>query len=84
MEKVDKYTKTAVATGWITTAKTNVESLVKTPQASKETEEKIVSRLTFEQDPEAQVSFNTYQAILDRRNQMLHTVKPNTYQYGVE
>lgn len=84
MEKVDKYTNNTVATGWIKTNKESAGSSVKTPHNTKTAEEKIVSRLTFEPDPQAQVSFNTYQDILDRRNQMLGTVKPSCYQYNAD
>ena len=84
MEKLDKYTKDTVTTGWTKTTKEGAGLAGKMPLTNKVAEEKIVSRLTFEPDPQSQVSFNTYQAILDRRNQMLGTVKPNSYQYDAE
>lgn len=83
MENVNKLDKGPVSTGWIKTTK---EAAVSTGsnQAPKVSEEKIVSRVAFEQDPSAQVSFNTYQDILNRRNQMLGTVKPSLYQYDAD
>ena len=83
MENLNKLNKGAVSTGWIKTTKEGALSDGNKP-APKVTEEKIVSRVAFEQDPYAQVSFNTYQDILDRRNQMLGTVKPSLYQFDAE
>ncbi|MDQ3291550.1 MAG: hypothetical protein M3Q05_09705 [Bacteroidota bacterium] len=78
MEKVNKTTNSTVSTGWVKTTKESALAS-NNSNANKVVEDKIVSRVTFEQDPYATVSFNTYQDILDRRNQMLGSVKPSLY-----
>lgn len=75
-------TKSA-SSGWIKTVKDSA-STTGSNQIEKTSEEKIVSRVAFEPDPYAQVSFNTYQAILDSRNQMLGSVKPSMYNFDVQ
>ncbi|QNF35111.1 hypothetical protein HUW51_21195 [Adhaeribacter swui] len=81
MKEVNQ-TKSA-STGWINTGKDSAAT-AGSNQVKTSSEEKIVSRVTFEQDPYAQVSFNTYQAILDSRNQMLGSVKPSLYNFDAE
>ncbi|QMU28453.1 hypothetical protein [Adhaeribacter radiodurans] len=77
MEKVNKTQNSTASTGWVKTTKESALSTTKV-------EDKIVSRVSFEPDPYANVSFNTYQDILDRRNQMLGTVKPSLYTYDAD
>jgi hypothetical protein len=84
MEKASNSMNNTVSTGWIKTTKENAMSSSNTSATTPATEEKIVSRVTFEQNPYAQVSFNTYQDILDKRNQMLGMVKPSLYQYDAD
>ncbi len=81
MKEVNQTKSTS--TGWIRTGKDSALT-AGSNQAERVSEEKIVSRVTFEPDPYAQVSFNTYQAILDSRNQMLGSVKPSLYNFDVE
>ncbi|RDC63118.1 hypothetical protein [Adhaeribacter pallidiroseus] len=81
MKEVNQ-TKSA-STGWISTGKDSAAT-AGSNQSGKVADEKIVSRVSFEPDPYAQVSFNTYQAILDSRNQMLGSVKPSLYNYDVD
>ncbi|PSR52966.1 hypothetical protein AHMF7605_05210 [Adhaeribacter arboris] len=83
MEKVNNTKNNTVSTGWVKTTKESALS-AHNSATNKVVEDKIVSRVTFEPDPYAHVSFNTYQDILDRRNQMLGTVKPSLYTYDTE
>ncbi|MDQ4138917.1 MAG: hypothetical protein M3142_00180 [Bacteroidota bacterium] len=82
MEKVNTTKNSTASTGWVKTTKESALS-ANNSAANKAVEDKIVSRVTFEQDPYAHVSFNTYQDILDRRNQMLGSVKPSLYTYDI-
>ena len=84
MEKASNLMNNTVSTGWIKTTKETALSTAKNQETSPAANEKIVSRVTFEQNPYAQVSFNTYQNILDKRNQMLGMVKPSLYQHDAE
>lgn len=81
MENKSNLTNNVVTTGWIKTTKETSLSAANQLSNTKEPEEKIVSRVTFEPNLDAPVSFNTYQDILDCRNQMLGTVKPCLHQY---
>ncbi len=80
MEKSINSMNNKVSGGWIKSTKETTAATDKT-QA---TEEKIVSRVSFEPSAAAPVSFNTYQDILDKRNQMLGMVKPSMYQYDID